>query len=360
MDYHINKKLAMNDKKKIKCIKCDGNDFQKYSTLWKCIKCNSIYPCFNGMPKIYVENNISAQDKSLRDFFYNGLLGKFYQSAMPFLTLPARPFNKSKKDWILYFLFILVFCEVIYKNINIALGREHFTEIPTIIINIISILLLLVIINFFIKHSYFFYLLILAIPVKISLSINKFRPKAGFQKIHNDIIEKFLLTNNQPLQILDISTGTGNSLYRHGWMRINAEYTGLDLSETMLAQCQTFMVTNQVPIDLVIGDAATLPFNNESFDIVLNYGAINGYSDIEQALSEMSRVLKKKGLILFLDEQLYPNASWIEKIYFKKVLSSHNVIHHCPAEFLPPNLTNIKIHQVYEFYYICTCESNGQ
>jgi ubiquinone/menaquinone biosynthesis C-methylase UbiE len=155
--------------------------------------------------------------------------------------------------------------------------------------------------------------------------------------------------------VLDISTGTGNSLFRHGWMKLDAEYTGLDLSETMLSQCQNFMTKEKVPVDLVIGDATALPFTNNYFDIVLNYGAINGYSDIRKALQEMKRVVKDDGLILFLDEQLYSTASFIEKIYFKKVLSSHNVIHHCPTELLPPDIGTVNVYQVYEFYYICTC-----
>lgn len=340
---------------KIKCVNCEGKDFQKYTTYWQCKNCRYSFICFKGMPKLYLENQIGKEDKLLRDYFYNGLLGKFYQRVMPFLTLPARPFKKSQKDWLVYFVAVLLIFILIYLNINIFLGRDSFTELYSIIINFTSIFLSTIILYFFIKNPHFFYLFLLAVPVKISLKINKFIPRKGFQEIHKEILSLFTSDNTQPLQILDISTGTGNSLYRHGWMKLNGEYTGLDLSETMLAQCQTFMSINKVPIDLIIGDATSLPFANEYFDIVLNYGAINGYSDIKTALSEMNRVLKKDGLILFLDEQLYDNASCLEKIYFKKVLSSHNVIHHCPVDLLPSTLKNIKVHQVYEFYYICTC-----
>lgn len=355
MDSHTNDKLKMQDTTKIRCVKCEGNEFQKYTTFWKCKNCQNIFPCFKGMPKLYLENKIGKEDKILRDYFYNGLIGKFYQRVMPFLTLPARPFKKSKKDWLIYFVSVLFIFILIYKNINILLGRENFTELYSIIINSTSVLVIGILGYFFIKNPHFFYLFLLAVPVKISLKINKFIPRNEFQEIHKEIIDRFYPANSKPLQILDISTGTGNSLYRHGWMKLNGEYTGLDLSETMLAQCQTFMSSNKVPIDLILGDATSLPFANEFFDIVLNYGAINGYSDIERALNEMARVIKKEGLILFLDEQLYTNASGLEKLYFKKVLSSHNVIHHCPVEYLPAGLKNIKVHQVYEFYYICTC-----
>ena len=65
------------------------------------------------------------------------------------------------------------------------------------------------------------------------------------------------------------------------------------------------------------------------------------------------------GLLLFLDEQLYDAATPVERAYFMKVLSSHNVIHHCPVEDFPPSLTDVRVSQVYQFYYICTARKAG-
>lgn len=311
------------------------------------------YVCFNGMPRLYLEDTIGEKDKSLRDYFYNGLLGKFYQFLMPFLTLPARPFKISRKDWFIYLLSIVIIVGLSIESVRffVELGLHGHFDVT----GAVSLILLGMVINFFVKHPYFFYLFLLAIPVKISLNKDKYQPAEGFRAVHDKYLEKFLSVKDRKLQILDISTGTGNSLFRHGWMKLNAEYTGLDLSETMLAQCQQFMTKQQVPIDLVIGDATNLPFGDGFFDIVMNYGAINGYSDIEKALAEMRRVVKPGGLILFLDEQLYEEASTIEKLYFRKVLSSHNVIHRCPSDMLPSDSGAVKVYQVYEFYYICAC-----
>jgi len=341
----------MANESKYICLNCKAQSFDKYSTFWRCKNCQTQYASFRGMPKLVLENHIGEKDKSLRDYFYNGLLGKFYQSLMPFLTLPARPFKISKKDWLVYFISVLVFGVLVYRSIyffiHLKQGVDYF--------GILSLILLTLVINFFVKHPYFLYLFLLAIPVKFSLKKDKYKPAEGFREVHKKNIDRFSHVKDRKLQVLDISTGTGNSLYRHGWMKLNAEYTGLDLSETMLAQCQDLMTVNKIPVDLVIGDATSLPFSDGYFDIVLNYGAINGYSDIGKALREMKRVVKADGLVLFLDEQLYSEASFIEKIYFRKVLSSHNVIHHCPIEFLPPNAGKVDVYQVYEFYYICTC-----
>src|SRR3954454_16083120 len=121
-------------------------------------------------------------------------------------------------------------------------------------------------------------------------------------------------------------------------MQLNADYTGLDLSEPMLLQGQKFMSENQVPMDFVLADAGQLPFEPETFDIVLNYGAINGFTNPKLAFEELAGCAKKGGLVFFLDEQLYQGASFVERLYCKKVLSSHNTIHRCPVESIPASL----------------------
>ena len=68
----------------------------------------------------------------------------------------------------------------------------------------------------------------------------------------------------------------------------------------------------------------------------------------------MSRVTKRGGLVLFFDEQLYEAASWVEKLYFHRVLSSHDIIHDCPVNQIPAGLGEVEVRQIYHFYYLCT------
>lgn len=338
---------------KYKCLNCNYDSLKVNSNNWKCTNCNHIYTCVDNIPKLLLEDSIGREDKRLRDYFYNGLLGKSYQFLMPFLTLPARPFFKSIRDWIFYFLTLIVIAGIIYASISFFL----FNFIP-IVIGVISIFLLVLFLTLFLKHPYLFHLLVLAIPVKISLYFSNYKSNNSFIDVHKNLIDSLLESKTEKLQVLDISTGTGNSLFRHGWMNLNADYTGLDLSETMLLQCRKFFRKQNIPLDLIVGDATNLPFVDNYFDVVLNYGAINGYSNIERALEEMTRVVKNDGIVLFLDEQLYKQATFIEKFYFRHVLSSHNIIHHCPLEFIPSQIKNVDVYQVYEFYYVCIFKSN--
>jgi ubiquinone/menaquinone biosynthesis C-methylase UbiE len=142
-------------------------------------------------------------------------------------------------------------------------------------------------------------------------------------------------------------------------MALDAEYTAIDLSETMLRQGSAMMSRNGVPVDLVLGDALALPFQADSFDVVLSYGALNGLSDPAKAVAEMARVLKPGGVTLFLDEQMYEEATLIERLYFERVLSNHNIIHRCPVDTFPASLTDVHVSQVYQFYYICTAAKVG-
>ena len=336
---------------KYQCPNCQQSALVSNPTFWSCQNCGQQYSCVNGIPRLYLESALGEKDKELRDKFYNGFLGTYYQRLMPFLSLPVRPAGAYWKGWLVYVLLILWLVTIVIYLV--ALTLAHGPLAPSIV-QLLLLALLVAIGLFFYRHPYLFYLLILAVPVKLSLLLKRFQPAQSFQEIHANAIRGY---SNRPerLQLLDVSTGTGNSLYRHGWMDLNADYTGLDLSETMLLQGQKLMAERGVPVELVLGDATRLPFQGETFDIVLNYGALNGFSNPKLALEEMARVLKRGGLVLFLDEQLYERATVVERLYFKKVLSSHNVIHRCPVELIPASLSDITVHQVYHYYYICTC-----
>ncbi|MBI1792903.1 MAG: class I SAM-dependent methyltransferase [Chloroflexi bacterium] len=334
----------------VRCVVCKNRDFVQYYTYWECQSCGQRYSCVNGIPKLYIEKNLASTDKHLRDSLYNGLLGRFYNLLMPFLSIPVRPIGISFSLWGIYFLVMFYMGFLFFVLIQWSVVR-HFKG--TSWLDLMAVALLLASILFLKNYPYLWKLLLLAIPVKISLSARKWSPDNGFKDVHAGF-QKEYQNLTQPIKILDIATGSCNSLYRHGWMQINATYTGIDLSEKMLLKGAEFMTKQNVNIDFMLADAHELPFETESYDIVTCYGAVNGCANIKKMLSEMARVTKKGGKILFLDEQLYERSTFLERIYFESVLSSHDVVKQCPVDMLPPTLENVEINQVYQFYYICT------
>jgi len=303
------------------------------------------------MPKLYFDDTIGSQDRKLRDKFYDGVFGAFYAFMMPFIVLPVRPIAGARQHWALYAAvcgtLILLTAFGFWGMVS---GHAASASLALLAVGGCGWFLL--------RQRYLLDLLLLAVPTKISVAMSRFKPGETFAAVHERAIAS-VTASEGAVRILDVSTGSCNSLYKHGWMSLNGEYTAIDLSATMLKKGQELMAQRGIPVELVLGDALDLPFQSDTFDVVLNYGAINGMTNPKKALAEMSRVAKPGALLLFLDEQMYADASRIERAYFHRVLSSHNVIHHCPVELLPAELEDVKVAQVYEFYYICTARKRA-
>jgi hypothetical protein len=331
---------------KYRCPGCGAPDFGVSSTRWQCRTCGQAFPCAAGMPKLYVEAKLGAQDRKLRDGFYDGVFGRFYQLTMPLIVMPVRPWAIAWPHWLAY-----AATWVVLLGLAAWLFSGGFLAL-------IAVVALGAIGWFLNRQRYLLYLMVLAVPAWLSLSRRPYVPPETFTQVHDRVLAP-LRQAGRRLQVLDVSTGSCNSLHRHGWMTLDADYTAIDLSETMLRQGSEMMSRAGVPVDLVLGDAVDLPFQSDSFDVVLSYGAVNGLTDPARAIAEMTRVAKPGGVLLFLDEQLYDAATPIERRYFRTVLSSHNVIHHCPVESFPATLTDVRVSQVYQFYYICTARKQA-
>lgn len=332
---------------KYKCPTCGGRDFGVSTTRWRCTSCGGAFACVGGIPKLYIDEDLGAQDRKLRDSFYDGVFGRFYQFMMPFIVMPVRPLSISWPHWITFAGAWVVLATLAVQMVNLL-------TTPGGGAGALAIAVFLTFAGWFLaRQSYLLHLLLLAFPVWLSVSRRPFSAAESFVDVHARVIEPLKAAGRQ-LQVLDVSTGSCNSLYRHGWMSLDADYTAIDLSETMLKQGLKLMSANGVAVDLVLGDAMNLPFQDGQFDVVLSYGAVNGITDPVRAIAEMARVAKPGGVLLFLDEQMYPAANRLEAAYFHKVLSSHNVIHHCPVEQMPKSLADVRVAQVYQFYYICT------
>ena len=94
-------------------------------------------------------------------------------------------------------------------------------------------------------------------------------------------------------RILDVATGVGN--VAQAAVRKGMRAVGIDFSTAMLAQGR-----KQYPdVDFCKGDAAALPFADNSFDaVVINFGLLH-FGRPEQALGEAHRVLCPGGQLGF-------------------------------------------------------------
>jgi ubiquinone/menaquinone biosynthesis C-methylase UbiE len=70
-------------------------------------------------------------------------------------------------------------------------------------------------------------------------------------------------------------------------------------------------------LNLCIGDVMNLPYNDNTFDIVIMHLILAVVPDSQQALVESARVTKSGGSIIILDKFLRPQ----QKAYFRRLIS---------------------------------------
>jgi SAM-dependent methyltransferase len=115
----------------------------------------------------------------------------------------------------------------------------------------------------------------------------------GRRKIIFDWVLQILSGYTAP-KILDIGCGTGFNLEylrQHGY----SDVVGLDFSTDALIFCQSRRLTR-----LTLGDGATPPFGDSSFEVIMALDLIEHIEDDRSALQALARLLKPEGaLIIF-------------------------------------------------------------
>jgi len=127
-----------------------------------------------------------------------------------------------------------------------------------------------------------------------------------------------LAKKNQPRDILDLATGSGDVLFalRQG-LGEKVRLTGLDFCEPMLEQARAkrekYLLGSQAN-QFLHGDCLQLPFEDQSFDLVTISFGLRNLADREKGLSEMLRVLRPGGRLIVLEfSQPY---LWFRPLYY--------------------------------------------
>jgi len=107
-----------------------------------------------------------------------------------------------------------------------------------------------------------------------------------------DFIDFYSLNNDS--SILDIGCGKGFMIYDFLKYLPEINIKGIDISEYAIKNCK-----EEVKDNLIIGDAKNLPFDDNSFDLIISIVSIHnlGINDCSKSLSEINRVSKKNSFI---------------------------------------------------------------
>ena len=107
-------------------------------------------------------------------------------------------------------------------------------------------------------------------------------------------------------RVLEIGFGTGLNLAHYG-ARVRG-LVAVEPSEGMLARAAPRMAAAPFPVQVVVGSAEDLPFDDASFDTVVSVLTLCTVADPARAVAQLRRVLRPDGAFLVLEHGLADDA----------------------------------------------------
>jgi ubiquinone/menaquinone biosynthesis C-methylase UbiE len=133
-------------------------------------------------------------------------------------------------------------------------------------------------------------------------------------------------------RLIEIGCGMGTDLLQ--FARGGAHCTGVDLTPRSIELSRLHFDLYQMRADFVLTDAETLPFADESFDVVYSNGVLHHTPRTAAAIREAHRILRPGGVAKVM---LYHRRSfyyWSEIILHRGLLRGHFLRGHSPAEIM--------------------------
>jgi len=111
-----------------------------------------------------------------------------------------------------------------------------------------------------------------------------------------------IVSKNNPQQILDIATGTGDLALMMSTLALE-KIIGLDISEGMLSVGKEKISKAQLndKIEMVVGDSEDIPYADNTFDAITVSFGVRNFANLDKGLGEIRRVLKSGGILVILE-----------------------------------------------------------
>jgi len=106
--------------------------------------------------------------------------------------------------------------------------------------------------------------------------------------------------------ILELGCGGGTNLQFYDWSQVRT-LSGVDPSPELLGRAQDALLRSGRSANFANGIAEALPFESSSFDTVVTTFTLCSVQDPTAALSEVRRVLRPGGRLIFLEHGQAPD-----------------------------------------------------
>ncbi|MBV9281580.1 MAG: 3-demethylubiquinone-9 3-O-methyltransferase [Chloroflexi bacterium] len=126
-----------------------------------------------------------------------------------------------------------------------------------------------------------------------------------------------------------LDVGCGGGLLAEEFARLGCRVTGIDPSESSIETARAHAARSGLGIKYVVGAGESLPFRDESFDIVYCCDVLEHVSDLDRVVAETARVLKPGGVYLY--DTI--NRTLLSKLVMIKLFQEWEA-----TSLMPPNL----------------------
>ncbi|MDR2803716.1 MAG: class I SAM-dependent methyltransferase, partial [Treponema sp.] len=116
------------------------------------------------------------------------------------------------------------------------------------------------------------------------------------------------LPPQKPLKILDAGTGAGFMAFILA--KEGHQVTGVDFSPVMLEEAEYIKNRTGLDVHFQLSNTDTLPFENETFDLVISRNTTWLMQNPKITFTEWRRVLKKEGILIYFD------AAWYNYLFY--------------------------------------------
>jgi SAM-dependent methyltransferase len=158
-------------------------------------------------------------------------------------------------------------------------------------------------------------------------------------------------------KVLEVSAGTGqdsqiiaSKLNKEGGLWL------LDISPDMLAyNMQKLKNVTNTSTEYVVASACAIPFSDNSFDALYCFAGVGHFPDIAKGLSEMARVVKAGGKVVFCEKNV---PEWLRETEYGKVCINNNPMFAdpVPLKYIPVEARNVgvrwingNVHYVFDY-----------
>ena len=135
-------------------------------------------------------------------------------------------------------------------------------------------------------------------------------------------------------RVLEVGAGSGRDS-AHIVRRVpRGEFIGTDISPSMLSACKSRLQGAETRFELAVANASHLPFPDDSFDALFQFGGVGEFSDIRRFFREAVRVVRPGGRVVAGDESM---PVWLRNTEFSRLLTFTNPQYAAPLplEHLP-------------------------